>query len=54
MIYPTERLEAFLVTDDSAPVICRRLVDAANEAGGADNITVVLVRVGASSGGCDG
>jgi protein phosphatase len=54
MVYPTERLEAVLATDDSAPVICRRLVDAANEAGGADNITVVLVRLEASSGRCDG
>jgi serine/threonine protein phosphatase PrpC len=27
-------------------VACRSLIDAANQAGGPDNITVVLVRVG--------
>ncbi len=45
MLYPAERLAAFLNTEASPMSICRRLVDAANEAGGEDNITVVLVRV---------
>jgi serine/threonine protein phosphatase PrpC len=45
MVYPAERLAAFLNTQASPLSMCRRLVDAANEAGGEDNITVVLVRV---------
>ncbi len=45
MIYPSERLSAFLASEAGPLFICRRLVDAANEAGGEDNITVVLVRV---------
>jgi protein phosphatase len=45
MVYPVERLAAFLSTEAGPDVICRRLVNAANKAGGEDNITVVLVRV---------
>jgi protein phosphatase len=45
MIHPSERLSAFLASEAGPLSICRRLVDAANEAGGEDNITVVLVRV---------
>jgi serine/threonine protein phosphatase PrpC len=45
MVHPAERLAALLKTDSSPLSIGRRLVDAANEAGGEDNITVVLVRV---------
>lgn len=45
MVYPTERLAAFLASEAGPQVICRRLVDAANDAGGEDNVTVVLVRV---------
>jgi protein phosphatase len=45
MIYPVERLAAYLASEASPQYICRRLVDAANEAGGEDNITVLLVRV---------
>jgi len=33
--------------DASPEEICRRLVRAANEAGGPDNITVVVIRLGA-------
>ncbi len=52
MVYPDERLSALLASGDAPPVMCSRLVDAANEAGGEDNITVVLVRVEAST--CEG
>lgn len=45
MVYPDERLAAFLSSGDAPATVCRRLVDAANEAGGDDNITAVLVRV---------
>lgn len=45
MVYPVEELAAFLASEAGPPAICRRLVDAANKAGGEDNITVVLVRV---------
>jgi serine/threonine protein phosphatase PrpC len=45
MIYPTERLAAFLAAEADPLALCRRLVAAANEEGGEDNITVVLVRV---------
>jgi protein phosphatase len=45
MVHPAERLEALLNTEASPLSICRRMVDEANEAGGEDNITVVLVRV---------
>ena len=45
MLAPAEKLATFLTPETSPLVTCRRLVDAANEAGGEDNITVVLVRV---------
>ena len=45
MVYPTERLAAFLASEAGPLTICRRLVDVANEVGGEDNITVLLVRV---------
>ncbi len=51
MVYPVERIEALLNSSDDLPTICRRLVNAANEAGGEDNITVVLVRVERREGG---
>jgi serine/threonine protein phosphatase PrpC len=45
MVYPVERIEALLNSSADLPTACRRLVNAANEAGGEDNITVVLVRM---------
>ncbi|MGD9375960.1 MAG: protein phosphatase 2C domain-containing protein [Anaerolineae bacterium] len=45
MVYPEERLAAFVAAESSPLSVCRNLVVAANEAGGEDNITVVLVRV---------
>ena len=44
MVSPAEKLAAFLTPETSPLVTCRRMVEAANEAGGEDNITVVLVR----------
>ena len=44
MLSPAEKLAAFLTPETSPLVTCRRMVEAANEAGGEDNITVVLVR----------
>jgi protein phosphatase len=45
MVHPDERLAAYLSTEAEPLSICHRLVDAANEAGGEDNVTVVLARV---------
>jgi protein phosphatase len=45
MVYPVERLASLLGAGSAPPAICRRLVHAANEAGGEDNVTVVLVRL---------
>jgi serine/threonine protein phosphatase PrpC len=45
MVYPADRLAAFLASEAGPLSICRRLVDVANDAGGEDNITVVLVRL---------
>jgi protein phosphatase len=45
MVYPVERLEAFLASSEDPLTICQRLVNAANQAGGEDNITVVLAKV---------
>ena len=45
MVYPVERLEALLSSSADPLAVCRCLVDAANKAGGEDNITVMLVRM---------
>jgi len=45
MVYPEDRLTALLADGVTPQATCRRLVDEANEAGGEDNITVLLVRV---------
>ncbi len=41
---PDSQLESLLCLDSTLEEMCSRLVDAANEAGGHDNITCVLVR----------
>jgi protein phosphatase len=43
MVYPAEQLAAHLSAGTSPRSMCRRLVNAANEAGGEDNISVVVV-----------
>jgi protein phosphatase len=40
-----ERIEAILSSGEDEHVRCRRLVEAANAAGGADNVTVLLARL---------
>ena len=42
---PDEKIEALLNSDASLDEICARLIQAANKAGGHDNITCLLVRV---------
>ena len=39
-----EQIEQLLKDSESAEAACHKLVDAANQAGGSDNITVVLAR----------
>jgi serine/threonine protein phosphatase PrpC len=50
MVYPDERLSSLLASDPDPHTTCRRLIDAANQAGGEDNITAILVYVEASDG----
>jgi protein phosphatase len=40
-----DEIAEMLAADDSAEQICRMLVDAANEGGGSDNTTAVVVRI---------
>lgn len=42
---PHERIEAILNEEQDEYMRCRRLIDAANAAGGSDNVTVLLARV---------
>jgi serine/threonine protein phosphatase PrpC len=43
---PDPRIAELLTTGPDGDAACRALIDAANDAGGPDNITVVLIRVG--------
>jgi serine/threonine protein phosphatase PrpC len=43
---PDSRIAELLSTSPDGDAACRALIDAANDAGGPDNITVVLIRVG--------
>jgi protein phosphatase len=45
MVHPEARLAALLAAGGEPKAICRRLVDAANEAGGEDNITVLWLQL---------
>jgi protein phosphatase len=54
MLHPDGRIAEILGQRDRPARICKDLIDAANEAGGEDNITVVVVRVEAFPGVQDG
>jgi serine/threonine protein phosphatase PrpC len=43
-----QAIEELLISHDDGDAACRALIDAANQAGGPDNITAVLLRVGAA------
>src|SRR5262249_38709279 len=43
---PDEKMKAIIHSTPDVDAACQLLIDAANEAGGPDNITAVLVRVG--------
>jgi len=45
-VVPPEQIQSLMGSGQDLEGSCRALVEAANEAGGEDNITVVLVRVG--------
>jgi len=45
MVQPETRLSALLTAGGEPRAICRRLVDAANQAGGEDNITVLWLQM---------
>lgn len=44
-IVPEEKISNILMAAETLPDACQKLVDAANEAGGPDNITAVLIRL---------
>jgi len=50
MVYPTGCLAAMVAAGGDPPAICRRLVDAANQAGGEDNVTVIWAHLAGDDG----
>lgn len=50
MVYPADRLEALLAAGGDPRAICRRLIDAANRAGGEDNVTVIWAHLEGADG----
>lgn len=50
MVYPDERLAALLTPGESPMALCHKLVAAANQDGGEDNVTAVLVQMEADRG----
>ncbi|MBN1137930.1 MAG: serine/threonine-protein phosphatase [Anaerolineae bacterium] len=50
MVYPADRLAALVAAGGDPPAICRRLVDAANQAGGEDNVTVIWAHLAGDDG----
>jgi len=44
-VVPDEKVVAIVCSTDDLNAACAQLVDAANEAGGPDNISAILVRV---------
>jgi protein phosphatase len=45
-----EEIHSIVMEGGSPEEVCKRLIDKANEAGGEDNITVVMVQVGEKTG----
>jgi PPM family protein phosphatase len=50
MVYPDERLAALLAPAESPIALCHKLLAAANEAGGEDNVTAVVAHIEADHG----
>jgi len=50
MVYPTDRLTALVAAGGNPPSTCRRLIDAANQAGGEDNVTVIWAHLEGDDG----
>jgi serine/threonine protein phosphatase PrpC len=44
-VLPEGQIVDIIMNTGSLPTICQRLVDAANDAGGPDNISAILIRL---------